>query len=77
MFTFGEFLAQLDQVVRGLTAGLEGITLEPRGRIPRPADAAPWRMLALGFGRSVTVEFGLGEPEAMRISETSDTTSPR
>lgn len=76
VFTFGEFLAQLDRVVRGLTAGLEGISLVLKGRIPRPPDAAPWRMLALGFGRSVIVEFGLGEPERLRISDTGGVTSP-
>lgn len=76
VFTFGEFLAQLDRVVRGLTAGLEGIALEVKGRIPRPPDAAPWRMLALGFGRSVIVEFGLGSPEKMRIDNAGYATSP-
>jgi len=76
VFTFGEFLAQLDRVVRGLTASLQGITLAAAGRIPRPPDAAPWRMGGLAFTHSATIDFELGEPEATRISDTGEVTSP-
>lgn len=76
VFTFGEFLAQLDRVVRGLTAGLEGLTLATTGRMPMPADAAPWRMANLTFVRSVTVEFVLGEPEKLRLKESGEMGSP-
>jgi hypothetical protein len=76
VFTFGEFLAQLDRVVRGLTAGLEGLTLATTGRIPMPADAAPWRMANLAFVRSATVEFVLGEPEKLRLKESGEMGSP-
>lgn len=68
VFTFGEFLAQLDRVVRGLTATLQGITLQPTGRIPRPPDAAPWRTVGLRFDDSGTIDFILGEPEKLQIS---------
>lgn len=76
VFTFGEFLAQLDRVVRGLTATLEGITLAATGRIPRPPEAAPWRTVGLAFENSATIDFVLGEPEATRMSEAGDVTSP-
>src|SRR3954469_10422894 len=41
VFLLAEFLAQLDRVVRGLSASARGIPLEGSGRIPSPPDAAP------------------------------------
>lgn len=76
VFTFGDFLAQLDRVVRGLTATLEGITLLAAGRIPRPPDAAPWRTLGLTFGESATISFVLGEPESLKMGDGGEMTSP-
>jgi len=76
VFTLGEFLAQLDRVVRGLTAALEGVSLSPTGRIPRPPDAAPWRTVGLAFGNSATIDFVLGEPEKFRLGPDGTTTSP-
>jgi len=76
VFTFGEFLAQLDRVVRGLTASLEGISLQAAGRIPRPPDAAPWRTVGLVFGNSATIDFVLGEPENLKMADDGSVTSP-
>jgi hypothetical protein len=76
VFTFGEFLAQLDRVVRGLTATLEGVSLSATGRIPRPPDAAPWRTVGLVFGDSATIDFVLGEPEKLKLSPDGAVTSP-
>lgn len=76
VFTFGEFLAQLDRVVRGLTAVLEGITLSPAGRIPRPPDAAPWRTVGLVFDHSATIIFVLGEPEVTKMTDQGGVSSP-
>jgi hypothetical protein len=76
VFTLGEFLAQVDRVVRALTAAAEGISLGAAGRIPRPPDAAPWRTRGLVFESSATIDFVLGEPETMRISPEGEVTSP-
>lgn len=76
VFTLGEFLAQLDRVVRALTAAKEGLTLAATGKIPRPPDAAPWRTRGVRFGNSATIDFVLGQPETTRMSQDGDTTSP-
>lgn len=76
VFLLAEFLEQLDRVVRGLTAWARGIPLELSGQIPRPPDAAPWRTRGLAWGNSATVEFVLGQPEALRLDETGALSSP-
>jgi hypothetical protein len=69
VFLLGEFLSQLDRVVRGLAAAVRNIPLESTGRIPTPPDAAPWHTRGVVFGNSAILEFELGEGEAMRISD--------
>lgn len=76
VFTLGEFLAQLDRVVRALTAAAESLTLGPVGKIPRPPEAAPWRTIGVQFVHSATIEFVLGEPEATKMSDEGEVTSP-
>jgi hypothetical protein len=76
VFTLGEFLAQLDRVIRALTAAAEGLALAPTGKIPRPPEAAPWRTRALAFEHSATLEFVLGGGEVMRMSHAGGPTSP-
>lgn len=76
VFLLGELLAQIDRVVRGLTAVVRGIRLEPTGRIPRPPDAAPWRSRGVAFPHSATLWFVLGEPESLTISDAGTPTSP-
>lgn len=76
VFTFGEFLAQLDRVVRALTAAAEGIALASTGKIPRPPDAAPWRASRLRYQDSATIEFVLGQPEVMTMANDGSVTSP-
>lgn len=76
VFFLGEFLAQLDRVVRALTAAAEGLDLGPVGKIPRPPDAAPWRTRALAFGNSATLEFELGEGETTKMDNDGSVTTP-
>ena len=76
VFMLSELLAQIDRVVRGLTAAVRGISLEPTGRIPRPPEAAPWRSRGVAFQHSATLWFVLGEPEVTRLSEEGQPTSP-
>jgi hypothetical protein len=76
VFTLGGFLAQVDRVVRGLTAAARNLHIPARGAIPRPEDAAPWRTRALLFPSSARVEFVLGEGEAYRLGDDHAITSP-
>lgn len=76
VFVLSEFLGQLDRVVRGLTAWARGIPLEPSGRLPSVPDAAPWRSQGVAFEHSATLKFVLGEPEATRISDRGEVSSP-
>jgi hypothetical protein len=76
VFVLSEFLGQLDRVVRGLTAWARNIPLEPTGKIPTPPDAAPWRSRGVQFAHSATLEFVLGQPEALRLSDEGTVSSP-
>lgn len=76
VFLLSEFLGQIDRVVRGLSAWARGIPLESSGRIPTPDDAAPWRSRGVVFGNSATLDFVLGQPEAIRLADSGALSSP-
>ncbi len=76
VYLLARFLEQLDRVVRGLAAWTRGIPLETSGRIPRPRHAAPWRSRGVAFQHSATLEFDLGHPEVLTLSEEGFASSP-
>jgi hypothetical protein len=75
VYTLGQVYTQIDRVQRGLLAEQADLSLSPRGRIPLPENAAPWRAVTPAEGSFVLL-FELGEPEQALLTSEGAISSP-